>query len=82
MASETIQGSVTPRWNTAQPSYAAPLRSIAATGAGISRFGVGSVRGDGDDGMLIGGYTFHEKEPADVVALLDAASALLTDAPR
>lgn len=65
---------------------AAVLRGAAEIhrghGAGISRFGVGSVRGDGDDGMLIGGYTFHEKEQDDVVALLDAASALLTDAPR
>ena len=64
---------------------AAVLRGAAeihrGQGAGISRFGFSGPRGEGG-GMLIGGYTFYEKEPADVVALLDAALALLTDAPR
>ena len=47
-------------------------------GAGIVRFGTNGVW----SGMLIGGYTFNDKQPADVVAMLDAASALLKDAPR
>lgn len=47
-------------------------------GAGIVRFGIGRAWA----GMLIGGYEFYEKEPAGVVAMLAAASALLADAPR
>ena len=61
---------------TLEPDGAASIHR--GHGAGIVRFGTNGVW----SGMLIGGYTFNDKQPADVVAMLDAASALLKDAPR
>ena len=48
-------------------------------GAGITTFGPTSR---GDAGLLIGGYTFDGRQPSELASLLDAAAALLADAPR